>query len=60
MNQNIYNTNQLKIGFILFYMNDNEAANWKEYYLDTLKDPTMGMPKFPTLVTFLADVQKAF
>jgi hypothetical protein len=27
MNQNIYNTNQLKIGFILSYMNDSKAAN---------------------------------
>jgi hypothetical protein len=41
-------------------MNDGEAANWKEYYLDTLEDPTTGMPNFPTLVTFLADIQKAF
>jgi hypothetical protein len=41
-------------------MNDNEAANWKEYYLDTLEDPTTEMPKFSTLVTFLADIQKAF
>jgi hypothetical protein len=60
MNQSIYNTDQLKIGFILSYMNDGEAANWKEYYLDTLEDPNTGMPNFPTLVTFLADVQKAF
>jgi hypothetical protein len=57
MNQNIYNTDRLKIGFILSYMNDGEAPNWKEYYLDTLE---AGMPKFPTLVTFLADIQKAF
>jgi hypothetical protein len=56
MNQNIYKTDQLKIGFILSYMNDNKAANWKEYYLDTLKNPMMGMPKFPTLVTFLMDI----
>jgi hypothetical protein len=56
MNQNIYNTDQLKIGFILSYMNNGEAVNWKEYYLDTLKDLTTGMPKLPTLVTFLADV----
>jgi hypothetical protein len=41
-------------------MNDNEAANWKEYYLDTLEDLTMGMPKFLTLVMFLVDVQRAF
>jgi hypothetical protein len=60
INQSIYNTDQLKIGFILSYMNDGEAANWKEYYLDTLEDPNTGMPNFPTLVTFLADVQKAF
>jgi hypothetical protein len=60
MNQSIYNTDQLKIGFILSYMNDGEAANWKEYYLDTLKDPNTGMPNFPTLVTFLVDIRKAF
>jgi hypothetical protein len=41
-------------------MNDGEAANWKEYYLNTLKDPNTGMPNFPTLVTLLEDVQKAF
>jgi hypothetical protein len=41
-------------------MNNNEATNWKEYYLDTLEDPNTGMPNFPTLVTFLADVRKAF
>jgi hypothetical protein len=60
MNQSIYNTNQLKIGFILSYMNDGEAANRKEYYLNTLEDPNTGMPNFPTLITFLADVRKAF
>jgi Ty3 transposon capsid-like protein/Zinc knuckle len=60
MNQGIYNTDRLKIGFILSYMNDGEAANWKEYYLNTLEDPNTGMPNFPTLVTFLADVRKAF
>jgi hypothetical protein len=60
MNQGIYNTDQLKIGFILSYMNDGKAANCKEYYLDTLEDPNTGMLNFPTLVTFLADVQNAF
>jgi hypothetical protein len=60
MNQGIYNSDQLKIGFILSYMNDGEAANWKEYYLDTLEDPNTGMPNFPTLVTFLVDIRKAF
>jgi hypothetical protein len=60
INQSIYNTDQLKIGFILSYMNNGKAANWKEYYLNTLEDPNTGMPNFPTLVTFPADVQKAF
>jgi hypothetical protein len=60
INQSIYNTDWLKIGFILFYMNDGEAANWKEYYLDTLEDPDTGMPNFPTLVMFLADIWEAF
>jgi Ty3 transposon capsid-like protein/Zinc knuckle len=60
MNQGIYNTDWLKIGFILSYMNDGEATNWKEYYLDTLEDPNTGMPNFPTFVTFLGDIRKAF
>jgi hypothetical protein len=34
MNQVIYNTNRLRIGFILSYMSDGKAANWKEYYLE--------------------------
>jgi hypothetical protein len=37
-------------------MNNEEAENWKEYYLDTPEDPNTGMPNFPTLVTFLVDV----
>jgi hypothetical protein len=28
--------------------------------LDTLEDSNTGMPNFPTLVTFLADIQRAF
>jgi hypothetical protein len=60
INQGIYNTDRLKIGFILSYMNDGKAANWKEYYLDTLEDPNTGMPNFPNLVMFLVDIQKAF
>jgi hypothetical protein len=60
MKQSIYNMDWLKIGLILSYMNDGEAANWKEYYLDTLEDPNTGMPNFPTLVMFLVDLRKAF
>jgi hypothetical protein len=60
MNQDIYNMDQLKIRFILSYMNNGEAANWKEYYLDTLEDLNTGMLNFPTLVTSLVDVQEAF
>jgi hypothetical protein len=56
MNQGIYNTDRLKIGFILSYINNGKAANWKEYYLDTLEEPNTGMPNFPNLVTLLADV----
>jgi hypothetical protein len=55
-----YEPGYLQLRPIESYMNDGEAANWKEYYLDTLEDPNTGMPNFPTLVTFLADVRKAF
>jgi hypothetical protein len=41
-------------------MNNGKAANWKEYYLDTLEDLNTGMPNFSNLVTFLVDVVKAF
>jgi hypothetical protein len=60
MNQSIYNTDRLKIGFILSHMNDGEATNWKEYYLNTLEDPNTRIPNFPTLVMFLANVRKVF
>jgi hypothetical protein len=43
MSQGIYNTDRLKIRFILSYMNNGEAANWKEYYLGTLEDLNTGM-----------------
>jgi Zinc knuckle len=42
INQSIYNTDQLKIGFILSYMNDGEATNWKEY-VDALTMEERGM-----------------
>jgi hypothetical protein len=60
MNQSICGTDRLKIGFILSCVNDGEAANWKEYYLDSLEDLNTGMPNFPTLVMFLGDIRKAF
>src|ERR1700678_409647 len=47
INQDIYNTDRLRIGFILSYMNEKEAANCKELYIDSLEDPIMGLPKYP-------------
>jgi hypothetical protein len=60
INQGIYNSDRLRIWFILSHMNNGKVANWKEYYLDTLEDPVTRMPNFPTLITFLADARLAF
>ena len=36
INEDIYTTDKLKIGFILSYMNEKEARDWCELYLENL------------------------
>ena len=59
MNEEIYMTDKLKIGFVLSYMNEKEAKDWQELYLKDLKDPATGKLVYPTFGTFLAEVCKA-
>ena len=60
MNEDIYMTDKLKIGFVLSYMNEKEARDWQELYLENLEDPATGRLVYPTFGIFLAEVHKAF
>ena len=60
MNEEIYVTDKLKIGFVLSYMNEKEAKDWRELYLKDLEDPVTGKLVYPTFGTFLAEMHKAF
>ena len=60
MNEEIYMTDKLKIGFVLSYMNKKEAKDWRELYLEEIKDPVTGRLVYPTFGAFLIEVHKAF
>ena len=60
MNEEIYMTDKLKIGFVLLYMNEKEAKDWRELYLEEIEDPVTGRLVYPTFGIFLIEVHKAF
>ena len=60
INEDIYTTDKLKIGFVLSYMNEKEARDWRELYLENLEDPVTGRLVYPTFGAFLTEVRKAF
>ena len=60
INEDIYTTDKLKIGFVLSYMNEKEARDWHELYLENLEDPVTGRLVYPTFGAFLTEVHKAF
>ena len=60
INEDIYTTDKLKIGFILSYMNEKEARDWRELYLENLEDPVTGRLVYSTFGAFLTEVCKAF
>ena len=60
MNEEIYIMDRLKIGFVLLCMNEKEARDWQELYLESIGDPATGKLVYPTFGTFLAEVCKAF
>ena len=60
INKDVYNTDDKKIAFMLSYMTDKEALQWKELYLETLTDQTTGDIVFPTYGEFLKDLKEAF
>ena len=60
MNKEIYMTDKLKIGFVLSYMNEKEAKDWRELYLGNIEDPATEKLVYLTFGTFLTEVCKAF
>ena len=50
VNQNIYSTEEAKITFILSYLTDKEALQWKEQYVDSITNAT-GAITFPPFAT---------
>ena len=60
MNKEIYIMDRLKIGFVLSYMNEKEARDWWEIYLESIEDPATGKLVYPPFGAFLTEVHKAF
>ena len=60
MNEEVYMTDKLKIGFVLSYINEKEAKDWQELYLEDIEDPATGKLVYPTFGAFLTEVRKAF
>ena len=60
MNKDVYVTDKLKIGFVLSYMNEKEVKDWRELYLEDIKDPATGKLVYPTFGAFLTEVCKVF
>jgi hypothetical protein len=60
VNEGSYSTDKLCISFMLSFMTDKEALDWKELYLEGLEDPATGKVVFPTFSQFLADLRDAF
>src|SRR5271168_156606 len=60
INRDVYNTDDKKIAFMLSYMTDKEALQWKELYLEALTDQTTGDIVFPSYAKFLTDLKEAF
>jgi hypothetical protein len=58
VNRHIYDDDELKIGFILSYMNDKEAAQWREAWIEG--NTRNGTLWFPAYENFLNEIDRAF
>ena len=58
LNNHIFNTNELKIGFTLSFMTDKEAAQWREAWVR--RNTTAGVITYPTWAVFEAELSAAF
>jgi hypothetical protein len=58
INQHIYDDDEKKIGFVLSYLNNKEAAQWRKAWIER---ETRGRHIwFPTFNTFLTELNTAF
>jgi len=53
-------TDEVKIAFILSYMNNKEAKKWKDAYLRSITDEITEDINFPTYALFIALLKKHF
>jgi len=60
INEDVYNDDKKKIGFILSLMSKGEVAEWKEQYINALTDPTTNVIILPDLMTFNTKVRTDF
>ena len=60
MNKQVYMTDKSKIGLVLLFINEKEAKDWRELYLEDIKDPATEKLVYPTFGAFLTEVCKAF
>ena len=59
INKDVYNKDESKITFMLSYMTDKEALEWKELYIEQITNAN-GDLIFPTFAKFLDDLKDAF
>lgn len=59
INRHVYCTDETKIAFILSYMTEGEALQWKELYISN-RTNTAGDILFPSYGQFLIDLREAF
>jgi hypothetical protein len=58
INRHIYHNNEKKIGFVLSYLNDKEAVQWREAWIE--RHTTNKMVWFPSFGTFIDELNAAF
>ena len=60
LNQHIFQTNKQKIGFVLSYLAEKKAAQWREDWVTRNMDATTNTITYPTWAVFLMELSSAF
>jgi hypothetical protein len=58
INRHIYHNDEKKIGFVLSYLNDKEAAQWREAWIE--RNTRTGLVWFPFFRDFIDELNAAF
>jgi hypothetical protein len=58
INRHIYHNDEKKIGFVLSYLNDKEAAQWREAWIE--RNTRTGLVYFPLFEDFIDELNAAF